>query len=81
MAYFDCHYKMDEANCRQILRRARQHMTEGRPRFDTSPERHQRLLQEFLAAASHGYLQDLLSLLSNEELFSTPTAAARRMPP
>jgi hypothetical protein len=54
-----------------ILRRARQHITEGRPRFDTSPERHQRLLQEFLAAASHGDLQGLLSLLSNEVVLYT----------
>jgi len=29
---------LTEANCRQILRRARQHVTEGRPRFDPSPQ-------------------------------------------
>src|SRR5262249_7313254 len=31
---------LGEANCRQILRRARQHITAGRPRFDPSPEKH-----------------------------------------
>jgi len=53
-----------EANCRQILWRARQHITEGRPRFDTSPEHHQKLLQEFLSAASRGDLA--VALLSND---------------
>lgn len=34
-----------EVNCRQILRRARQHMAEQRPRFDTSPEERSRALR------------------------------------
>jgi len=55
-----------EANCRQILRRARQHITEGRPRFDPSPEQHKRLLEKFLAATSGGNLDGLLALLSSE---------------
>src|SRR5688572_16689957 len=32
-----------EANCRQLVRRARQHLSDGRPRFDTSPTEQQTL--------------------------------------
>jgi RNA polymerase sigma-70 factor (ECF subfamily) len=30
--------KQSELNCRQLLRRVRQHLKEGRPRFDPSPQ-------------------------------------------
>jgi len=55
-----------EANCRQLLRRARQRITEGRPRFDASPESHKKLLEGFLLASSSGDLSDLVRLLSND---------------
>ncbi len=55
-----------EANCRQLLRRARQHITSGRPRFDASPEQHKKLLEGFLAASSTGDLAGLVALLSDE---------------
>ncbi len=55
-----------EATCRQIVHRARRHVTENRPRFDASPEQHERLLREFVAAASSGDLQGLVSVLSDE---------------
>jgi RNA polymerase sigma-70 factor (ECF subfamily) len=56
----------NEANCRQIAHRARQHVTENRPRFDPAPEQHERLLHEFVGAASSGDLEGLVSVLSNE---------------
>ena len=37
----------NEANCRQILKRARQHIASERPRFDSSSEHHEELLQNF----------------------------------
>src|SRR5437016_2344285 len=40
-----------ETNCRQILRRARQHVARNRPRFDTSLEQRERLIKEFMHAA------------------------------
>ena len=56
----------NEANCRQILSRARRHMTDDRPRFDTSPQQRKRLLQQFLEATSHGNMEGLLSLLASD---------------
>ena len=60
-----------EANCRQILRRARQHVAQTRPRFDASPEKRDELLQRFLDAASDGNLTDLVALLSSEVVLHT----------
>jgi len=56
----------NEANCRQILRRARQRVAEMRPRFDPSPQQRERLLHQFLEAISDGNLQGLVALLSSE---------------
>ena len=43
-----------EANCRQILRRARQHVGAMRPRFRTPPEKRDDLMESFLAAINTG---------------------------
>ena len=61
----------NEANCRQILRRARQHVTEVRPRFDTSPRQREELLRQFLDATSNGDLDGLVALLSSEVVLHT----------
>ena len=55
-----------EASCRQILHRARRHVTEGRPRFSPSTEERDKLLQEFLGATSQGDLRGLLALLASD---------------
>jgi RNA polymerase sigma-70 factor (ECF subfamily) len=55
-----------ETNCRQILSRARQHLTESRPRFDPSLQQREKLLQQFLEASSRGDMEGLLALLSRE---------------
>ena len=55
-----------EANCRQILRRARQHVAEMRPRFKASPEQRQQLLADFLQATATGDLEKLVTLLSRD---------------
>jgi RNA polymerase sigma-70 factor, ECF subfamily len=60
-----------EANCRQILRRAKQHVTEDRPRFDVSPQEQARMLQQFLEATSHGDMQGLLALLAKDVVLYT----------
>src|SRR5258705_1146680 len=39
-----------EVNCRQILRRARQHVSEMRPRFEAPEQKHEELLRVFLDA-------------------------------
>jgi len=55
-----------EANARQIYRRAKQHLTEGRPRFTASAEVRSDLLSRFLQAAAEGALEQLEALLADE---------------
>ncbi len=55
-----------EAACRQILRRARQHIANARPRFRTSQEHGEDLLRRFQAAASRGDMDALIALLCDD---------------
>src|SRR4051794_32989854 len=43
-----------EPTCRQLFRRARQHIVQHRPRFPASPAEHERLTASFLRACSTG---------------------------
>jgi RNA polymerase sigma-70 factor (ECF subfamily) len=58
-----------ESNCRQILRRARQHVKDGRPRFDASLKEKEELLRRFSDASLRGDLEGLIALLSKEAVF------------
>jgi len=60
-----------ETNCRQILRRAKQHVKQDRPRFDASPSEREKLLQQFLEATAEGEMQGLLALLSKDVVLYT----------
>jgi RNA polymerase sigma-70 factor, ECF subfamily len=55
-----------EANCRQILRRARQHVTAVRPRFKASHQEKNDLLKRFLQATRSGDLEGLVGLLASD---------------
>jgi RNA polymerase sigma-70 factor (ECF subfamily) len=55
-----------EANCRQLIARARKHIRARRPRFKVDRARQQRVLQQFLAACQSGDPSQLLPLLSPE---------------
>ena len=55
-----------EANCRQILRRARQHVSAMRPRFEVSARKQNDLLERFLQATFSGDLDGLVALLSSD---------------
>ena len=55
-----------EANCRQISRRARQAVAARRPRFESSPEQEERLMEGFLEASLAGDMEALLGLLSDD---------------
>jgi len=55
-----------ETNCRQILSRAKQHVSAIRPRFKTSLRKRSDLLERFLKAASSGDMEGLVSLLSSD---------------
>src|SRR5215212_632032 len=54
------------ANCRQILRRAKQHVDAGRPRFEPSRERREALLARFLAAVRGGDVDALVGMLADD---------------
>jgi RNA polymerase sigma-70 factor, ECF subfamily len=58
--------EQSQPNCRQILRRARQHLRHSRPRFDPSPRQHEELLRRFLEASARGDMDGLLGLMSKE---------------
>jgi RNA polymerase sigma-70 factor (ECF subfamily) len=60
-----------EVNCRQIFRRARQHVRASRPRFRKSPGEHDQLLQRFLQAATNGDMDALVELLSSDVVLQT----------
>lgn len=53
-----------EANCRQILTRARQHIDARRPRFDASQADAEKLVAPFLAALREGNLEAMLARLA-----------------
>jgi RNA polymerase sigma-70 factor, ECF subfamily len=55
-----------EANCRQILHRARQHVTAMRPRFKASQRQKSELLEGFLHATKSGDLEGLVALLADD---------------
>jgi RNA polymerase sigma-70 factor (ECF subfamily) len=53
-----------EANCRQLIARARKHVRDRRPRFKVDRARQQSVLAQFLAACQTGDASRLLPLLS-----------------
>lgn len=55
-----------EANCRQMVKRAKDHLAAQRPRFEAQPQEHARLLMEFAQACATGDLNGLLSILSED---------------
>jgi RNA polymerase sigma-70 factor (TIGR02957 family) len=58
-----------EAACRQIFARARRHIDEGRPRFETSRAEGEELTSLFLAAARGGDISRLIQKLAPDVLF------------
>lgn len=56
----------DETACRQILSRAKKHIAENRPRFQTDPATHRQILDRFITAVGNGELDGLLQLLSDD---------------
>ena len=55
-----------EDNVRQLATRARRHVEERRPRFETSREQREELAARFFAAAEHGDLAGLEALLAHD---------------
>ncbi len=59
----------EEANCRQILARARKRVHDRRPRFDASPTQAEELMQRFHQAVTNGELENLIHLLAEDVVF------------
>jgi RNA polymerase sigma factor (sigma-70 family) len=55
-----------EDNVRQLTARARRHVDERRPRYESSPEQRDELAQRFFAAAREGDLDKLEALLAED---------------
>jgi len=56
----------NEANCRQILKRAKQHVSKLRPRFQAADSAREALLESFLEATGSGEMTELLKLLTKD---------------
>ncbi len=54
------------ANCRQIFRRARQHLANRRSHFDVTPHQQEQITEKFIQAWNRGDLQGLLTLLAED---------------
>jgi RNA polymerase sigma-70 factor (TIGR02957 family) len=57
---------VSEDNARQLASRARRHVEEGKPRFDTSREQGVELARRFIAASREGDLEGLEALLAED---------------
>lgn len=62
---------LTEENCRQLLRRAQQHVQLARPRFRPPVREHRELLDRFREAAGSGDLDHLISMLSSDVVLHT----------
>ncbi len=55
-----------EATCRKIFSRAKQHIQTNRPRFETSPETHTKIVTQFRSALNTGDLSQMTTLLADD---------------
>jgi RNA polymerase sigma-70 factor (TIGR02957 family) len=58
-----------EANCRQILARARKRIDEGKPRFEADRRQQEELARRFLGAFEEGDVDGLVELLAADVVF------------
>ena len=59
-------FEKTEDNCRQILKRAKDHLGKDASRFEVDMKVHERVLQNFLRAVSEGSMDDLVTLLKED---------------
>lgn len=57
-----------EANCRQLVTRARTRVREKRPRFNVDPAKHQAMLREFLTACANDDKDALVGILRDDAI-------------
>lgn len=65
------------AACRQLYRRAKAHVADKQPRFDSDPARHEQLLQGFVEVVESGEIDAFLQLLT-EDVTLVPDGGGER---
>src|SRR5258705_9272433 len=58
-------------NCRQIFKRAQQHLKDDRRRFEVDMHMHERLFKQFLQACTEGDLEGLIHILQEDTVMIT----------
>lgn len=56
-------------NCRQIVRRARQHLVLRRPNISPSPKQKEKIVEKFLASWNQGDVHQLIALMAEDITF------------
>jgi RNA polymerase sigma-70 factor, ECF subfamily len=56
----------EEAACRQVFSRAKKHLTDNRPRYQSAPETHTALFAQFLQSCQTGDVESLKNLLAED---------------
>ena len=71
------------ANCRQIVKRAREHVTQRHQRFDVDPAEQERMVLQFIDATTRGDIDALVGALAEDAALHTDhggkAIAARRV--
>jgi RNA polymerase sigma-70 factor, ECF subfamily len=67
-----------ESACRQLVTRAREHVREGRPRFEAKEESGARLALAFASAAASGNISTLAGLLAEDAVLYSDGGGKRR---
>ena len=57
------------SNCRQIVRRARQHLVLRRPSISSSPQQKEEIVEQFLTSWNQGDLHTLIALMAEDVTF------------
>jgi RNA polymerase sigma-70 factor (ECF subfamily) len=58
-------------NCRQVLKRAHQHLKDDKKRFEIDMHMHERIFQQFLHACGEGDMQGLIHILQEDTVMIT----------
>ncbi len=69
-----------EANCRQMVHRAQEHLKERRPRFEVSREQQEQVTQRFLEVCAGGDMEGLLSMLAPDVTLTADGGGKVRAP-
>jgi RNA polymerase sigma-70 factor (ECF subfamily) len=67
-----------EPACRQLVSRARRHVSERRPRFDVDPRHHADLVTRFIAASRAGEIDGFVAILAEDTVLVSDGGAKRR---